>query len=179
VGAPPPGPSPRPVNAGEAEFQGVELELVFQPVERLAIDASASILDFEYQSISAAALGSGISLNMESPFSPQRKYSAGVQYEIRLGAGGTLTPRVDWSYQSDMYTQAVNSTFNHIDGYGLANGRLTWRSADQAWDVSLEATNLTDKLYYLSYFDNRGSTQNVLGQPAPPRQWAVSIRRSF
>lgn len=178
-GAPAPVPCARPVNAGEAEFRGLELELEVRPTERLSIDASASLLDFEYESISTAALGSGISVDMESPFSPERKYSAGIQYDFPLGDAGTLTQRLDWSYQSDMYTQAVNSEFNHIDGYGVTNARLSWRSANEEWDVSVEVTNLADKLYYLSYFDNRGSTQNVLGQPAPPRQWAVSIRRSF
>jgi iron complex outermembrane receptor protein len=138
-----------------------------------------SYLDFKYTSLSAAARASGISLDMTTPFAPKWKYSAGVQYQIPLGTFGSVTPRVDGSYQSAFNGQAVNSFFNRVPGYKLVNSRVTWRSGDKNWDVALEVTNLTNELYYLGYFDNQGSTQNTLGQIAPPRQWAVSVKRQF
>jgi iron complex outermembrane receptor protein len=61
----------------------------------------------------------------------------------------------------------------------LLNAHLTWRDSDDAWRVAFEVKNVTDKLYYYGYFDNRSSSQTVLGEPAPPREWAVSLRRNF
>ena len=69
----------------------------------------------------------------------------------------------------------------HLDAEMVHRGlhRLTWRTLDDHWAVALEGTNLGDKLYYLAFFDNQGSTQNTLAQPGPPRQWAVTLKRTF
>jgi outer membrane receptor protein involved in Fe transport len=55
---------------------------------------------------------------------------------------------------------------------------LTWKQAEGAWAASLEVTNLADKLYYYGYFPN-GSNGTVVGNPAPPRMWALSVKYSF
>ncbi len=175
----PPAPCALPVNAGKADVKGAELEATVIPIEGLTIDASGSFLDFQYTSISAAAQNSGITPDMDLPFAPRWKFSVGAQYRWPLGSAGSLTPRFDWSHQTAFHAAAVNSRFNEVAGYGLLNGRLTWRDDDELWNVSLEVTNLTDKLYYLGIFDNRGSSRTVMGEPAPPRQWAVSIKRTF
>jgi len=173
-------PCAKPVNAGEADVSGFEVETEIYPTDRLSIDASLSYLDFEYQSISADAVASGITLDMRAPFTPEWHYSIGAQYEISLGDWGTLTPRLDFSYQDSFFVSAVNrAPYNEIDSYSLLNGRVTWRSADEDWQVALELTNVTDELYYLGIFDNRGSSKAIQGQPAPPMQWAISVKRNF
>jgi outer membrane receptor protein involved in Fe transport len=95
-----------------------------------------------------------------------------------LGDAGSLIPRVDWSYSGDFYGTAVNSELGHVPGHHLANARLTWKQAEGAWAASLEVTNLADKLYYYGYFPN-GSNGTVVGNPAPPRMWALSVKYSF
>jgi iron complex outermembrane receptor protein len=57
------------------------------------------------------------------------------------------------------------------------NARLTWRSAYDDWQASLAVTNLTDEFYYLNKL--RLPIGITTGQPALPRQWAVSLRRNF
>jgi iron complex outermembrane receptor protein len=175
----PAAPCAMPVNAGVADIKGAELEATIIALNHLTIDASGSYLNFKYTSISQAAQNAGITPSMESPFAPRWKFSVGAQYQWMLGRAGSLTPRLDWSHQSAFYSAAINSTYNKVDGYGLLNARVTWRGDDNLWDVSMEVTNLTDKLYYLGIFDNRGSSRTVMGEPAPPRQWAVSIKRTF
>lgn len=61
----------------------------------------------------------------------------------------------------------------------LANARLTWRSLEQAWEAALEVTNLTDKLYYLTLFDQFASSGTVSGTPGEPCMWGLAIKRSF
>jgi iron complex outermembrane recepter protein len=180
------------INAGEARVRGAELEVQARPIDGLSIDGSVSHLDFEYTKLTGCSLqlvgsgcpantgglGANIRADMQSPFSPEWKYSVGIQYEVLLGAMGSLTPRVDWSYSSDFYGTAVNTELGHVPGHHLANARLTWRQADGKWQSSLEVTNLADKLYYYGYFPN-GSNGTVVGNPAPPRQWALSIKYKF
>jgi len=167
------------LNAGDANIKGAELEIESHPVAALSIDASVSLLNFDYTSLSTYALKAGITSGMSTPYAPHWKASAGVQYSISLGNWGTLTPRLDGSYQDALYTGAENAIYNRIPAYTLLNARLTWADLGNHWQAALSATNLTDKLYYTGMFDNRGSSQTVQGDPGPPMQWAVTIKRTF
>lgn len=166
------------LNAGDGELRGAELELLLRPLDGLMIDASYSYLDFAYGTLSQLALDAGVRSNMSTPYAPENKYSLGAQYEIPLGGSGYLTPRLDLSHQSSLYTAVVNDWTSRVPGYTLLNGRLTWQQADGQWQVSLEGTNLTDKLYYTGYLYN-SSSSTIIGAPAPPREWALTVKRSF
>ena len=67
-----------------------------------------------------------------------------------------------------------------IEDYTLSNARVTWRSADSAWQAALSVTNLTDEYYWLNVFDQFDSTAGQLGVgPGLPRMWTVSLKRDF
>ncbi|HEY4214778.1 MAG TPA: TonB-dependent receptor [Steroidobacteraceae bacterium] len=170
-------------NAGDAHIKGAELETEIHPIDRLSIDGSISYLKFDYTSINPAAGGptrpTGPQFGMVPAYTPTRKWSAGVQYEVPLGALGTLTPRVDASYQGDMYANGANAATNRIATYTLANARLTWRNPGGSWESSFEVTNLTDKYYYLTRFDQYTITGLSSGQPGRPREWALTVKRKF
>jgi iron complex outermembrane recepter protein len=178
-----PGPCGAWANAGDAEIKGVELETEVHPIEGLAIDASFSYIDFEYQFINPAVGGptrpTGIQLGMRPPYMPERKYSLGAQYEIQLGEIGTLTPRVDVSYQGDLFSNGNNLPTNYIESYTLANARLTWRNTDQNWEAALEVTNIADEYYYVSRTDQFTAAGHTDGQPGRPREWAITVKRKF
>jgi iron complex outermembrane receptor protein len=103
----------------------------------------------------------------------------GVQYEIPLGTFGTLTPRLDASYQGDLYANGANAATNRIASYTIGNARLTWRSSEATWESALEVTNVTDQYYFLTRFDQFGLTGLTDGQPGRPREWALTIKRRF
>lgn len=173
-------PCALPLNAGKADVKGFEVESTLRPVDGLLIDASLGYLDFDYKSISPLAASAGITLDMDGPFVQKWRWSVGGQYEIDLGSAGTLTPRVDVNSQSSYYSTAINRPpFNLVPGRTLVNARLTYRDPSRDWQVSLEVTNLTDRLYYDGLFDNRGSTQSIQGRPGRPREWAITVKRSF
>ena len=133
-------------NVGDAEVWGVEFEAEWHPTDALTIDLSYSHLDFEYQTIDPGA--TAVTLGMITPYTPENKASLGLQYGFGLSGGGTLTPRLDVSYQDDIFANAVNAPTNLIEAYTLANARLTWESSAEAWEVAMEVTNLTDEYYY-------------------------------
>ncbi|WP_338466681.1 TonB-dependent receptor [Novosphingobium sp. ZN18A2] len=99
-------PCLRPTNTGSAHVKGFEVETSLRPVEGLAIDGSLSYLDFKYTSVDTAS--TGVTPDMITPYTPEWKWSFGVQYDIRNVLGGTLTPRFDGSYQSHIYSDALN-----------------------------------------------------------------------
>jgi len=171
-------------NVGDAHVWGIEIEASWLPTDAITIDASYSYLNFEYQEIFVdPATGlplTDVTLDMVPPYTPENKWSIGAQYEFSLGDMGTLTPRIDASYQDDIFADSVNGPTNLINDYVLLNARLTWRSVDDDWQIAAEATNLTDKYHYLTIFDLTGAAAGYIhGQPGRPFEWAISVKRRF
>jgi iron complex outermembrane receptor protein len=164
-------------NVGDADVWGIEFEAEWHPTDSLTLDATMSHLDFEYKSIIPGA--TAVTLGMITPFTPENKVSFGLQNRFTLPGGSTLTPRIDAAFTDSVYSNAVNAETNFIDSYTIVNARLTWESANEDWEIALESTNLTDEYYYLTIFDLWGPAGYIHGQPGRPREWAVTVRRSF
>lgn len=195
-----PGPCAVPQNAGDADVKGVEAELFIRPVAGMQIDASASLLDWNWKCVVPAVVDptgptSGCSTNqalVSQLIAPPRgvskaQWSVGIQYEADLGTAGSITPRFDVSYQGAIAGTATvppkgspSDLFATADAFTLANARLTWRNADRDLDISVEVTNVFDKYYFLSKFDLTGAgAGSISGLPGRPREWAVSLKKKF
>lgn len=176
-----PRPCPITRNVGDAIIKGFEVETQIRPVDGLQIDGALSFVDFKYRGGSAGRLAAvGIPQSGTTPYNPKWKWSAGLQYEIPVGGGATLTPRFDAAYQSGIFTNATNGPLSRIQGYTVANGRITFRSASENWEVSGEVTNLFDKYYLLTSFDLTGAGAGISSaQPGHPREWALTVKRKF
>ena len=172
-------PSTVIINGGEANLRGFEVETRVSPVEGLNFDGSVSFLDFEYVSLSQAALSSGLTLETQRPFTPRWKWNFGAQYEVPLGSMGSLTPRIDVLFQDDMFTGARQNQYNSLESYTLANARLTWRTADESTSIALAVSNLFDTYYYLNKFETFAQSGVALGQPGRPREWRLVVMREF
>jgi iron complex outermembrane receptor protein len=175
-------PCLRPDNIGAADVKGFELEASIQPVRGLLVDASVSVLDFEYTSAVDSVTGFLVNTSIDpdniTPYTPERTYAAGIQYDHPI-ANGTLSFRLDGSYQSEMYSNSENTFWAHIGGRTLANARIAY-SREDAWKLALEVQNLTDKYYFMSKSDvSTGSLGVVTGVPGLPRTWALSVERRF
>jgi iron complex outermembrane receptor protein len=189
-------PCALPTNAGDADIKGVELETTIRPVAGLVFDGSMSYLDFKYTKFGTytatvngvtSTVSVGGPTNLNGPqfgdypsYTPRWKWSAGVQYEFGLGGAGTLTPRVDAAFQGHLYTAGANRSSNIIDGYTIANARLTWRNKKNDLEAAFEVTNFTNKYYYLTVSDGSISGGGTItAQPGRPREWAFSVKKKF
>jgi len=165
-------------NVGDARIKGVEAEATARLFGSLSVDASASYLDFKYKDVNPLT---AVQLSYVTPLTPKWKWSAGIQYDLDLGSGGTVTPRLDASYQSQIYSDPVNLSTNRVAPYTLLNARLTYRPSNKHWEGAVEITNLTNKTYFYNVFDQNG----LLGlgysdaQVAPPRRWAATLKYNF
>jgi len=157
-------PCLRPANIGAADVKGAELEASFYPVDGLSFDASFSFLDFEYTSPTTPAgvlVNTGIPGSGITPYTPETSYSVGAQYDRPIESG-TLSFRVDGSYQGKLYTNAENSIWSKMEGRFLANARVSW-ARQEDWKISLEVQNLFDKYYFQSVSDATiGRTQVLI-----------------
>ncbi|WP_160745978.1 TonB-dependent receptor [Croceibacterium soli] len=182
---PPTAPFPcgLPANVGSADIKGVEVEANLRPAPGLLIDSAVSYLDFQYSEIDPQAGGptnpGGVQLGMRAPYTPEWKWSVGAQYEILLGGAGSLTPRFDAAYQSDVWGTAVNVPHTKIEDYVLANARLTWLNEARDLQVSLEVTNLFDEYYFLTTVEIAAAAGVASAQPGRPREWALTLKKEF
>lgn len=180
---PPASPCILVANAGNAEMRGVELESTVRPTRAWSMDASASYLTFKYTDINPNAGGptrpAGPQFGMDPPYVPHVKFSLGTQYEFALAGGSSLTARADMSWQGEMFTNGVNAATNRVSPYGVGNARLIWRSGEGDWEAALEATNITDKYYFVTRFDQYTTTGVTDGQPGRPREYALTVKRKF
>jgi iron complex outermembrane recepter protein len=171
------------LNAGQAIIRGAEAEIQARPLPALLLNTSVGYMHFRYASLGEAAESatnpSGLVLNDVAPFSPTLKGNFGVQYSFGLGRFGSLTPRLDYSYQSRVYFDPQNALQSSQGGYGLANGRLSWEDADGKFSTTLEVNNIFNKLYYWSMFNSLRTAGLLTGQPAPPRSGMLSVRYAF
>ena len=167
-----------PANVGVATIKGVELESDLR-FGGLTFNGSASFTNFHYDSVDPAA---GISLTDQPPFTPRWKLDAGVQYELGLGAGGSITPRIDWRYTTQQYSSPQNHPLNRTPGYGLMNARVTYRDKDDRWELSFEGTNLLNKYYFNTLIGNSpasDASQTQVGYVGPPRELEITLRRNL
>ena len=170
-------------NAGDAEMRGLELEGTFKPTKAWSMDVSASYLKFKYTYINPAAGGptrlTGPQYGMYPAYVPKTKFSLGTQYEFSLAGGSTLTARADMSWQGELWANGTNASTNRISPYGIGNARLIWRNGEGDWETSVEATNITNKYYFLTRFDQFTGSGVTDGQPGRPREFALTIKKKF
>jgi iron complex outermembrane receptor protein len=187
-----PTPCLRPDNIGAADVKGFELEASIRPGGGFSFDASVSILDFEYTSEAQGGflikrvdlpppddiVVTAIPANGITPYTPEESYSVGAQYDRNMGAG-SLSFRLDGSFQGELFTNAENTSWSRIGGRFLANARVKFSDDDNNWSMSLDVQNLFDKYYYQSVSDVTTSLGVVTGVPGLPRTYAVSFERRF
>jgi iron complex outermembrane receptor protein len=167
------------INVGTAHVKGVELETNYESGSGLTLDASASYLDFRVVSLSPLAVGGAISVGNTAVYTPKWKWSVGLQRQFHFAGGQTLTPRIDASYKSSVYSTVNNFERSKIDGYTVANARLTWRSSDNNLEISGECTNVFDKYYITTIYDAWDRAGIISGAPGHPREWAVTLKKRF
>jgi iron complex outermembrane receptor protein len=181
-------PCLRPDNIGAADVKGAELEASVYPGGGFSFDGSISVLDFGYTSATTdtqpdcfgllVLVNTCIPANGITPYTPEVTYAAGAQY-VRTIASGTLSVRLDGSYQSKVYDNAENTFWSKTPGRFLANARITYSRSDD-WKLALEVQNLFDKYYFTSKSDVSTHQLGVVtGVPGLPRTYAVSVERNF
>lgn len=154
------------------ESYGVELETQWEPVDGLTFSGVFGLTEWNSDDVVTAG-------RARPPYVPKLNWALGAGYQMRLGNGGTVTPRFDVYGQSQICTNVLN-VGSCSKGYELMNGRIEYVSPDEDWTLAVGVTNLTDKKYLLNRFDLTVFGQMTIeGQPGRPQEWYLSLRHSF
>jgi iron complex outermembrane receptor protein len=149
-------------NAGSARTRGVELQVLAKPTSELTVVANAAWLDAVYRSFTYDFGGtpvdySGNRLNS----APEWSYNLSVAYEFALPERGTLTPRVDASYQSRVYYIDANIAPYEDPGHEAINAHLRYEAASGRWGWDAYVNNVTDKQWRQYAYQGQASVVGV------------------
>jgi iron complex outermembrane recepter protein len=164
--------------ARPATITGFEFENTAEPIDRLLLTFDGGYNHFVDGVKTPGAPGYIVPGNLPMP---EWNMDGAVEYGVRM-LGGTLTPRVDWVYQSKSTFDPASALraplpLYTIGGRSTFNAQVSFTPDRSKWSASFQVTNLTDKYYFYELFT--GSTVAVAGVVAPPREFSFTLRRQL
>lgn len=172
-------------NAGAGTVNGFEAEYQWLATDNFTVSGNLAWLDAKFDTYMYKNVN--IAKQQEFTNAPDFSGAMNLEYRADLGAGGSLSARVGYAYQSRVvattevvYDPVTKATVQPItqDGYGLVNAGVIWKPAD-AWTVSLQGSNLTDKAYRTTGYNLYAALGVHTGFYGPPRQYSLSVRYDF
>ncbi len=166
-------------NAGTAESFGVELEVEVEPIDGLNIQASLGYLDIEYKTISAIAAADGLTLQDKLQRAPELTSSISAEYSIPVQDYGFLKIRGDWAYTARSELSVKNVPLLRERPHSIVNGRIAFEDPDNGWEIAAFMTNMTDIRVIrggVSALSSFGTLEGIFNRP---REWGVSIKKTF
>jgi iron complex outermembrane recepter protein len=112
---------------------------------------------------------------------PKASGNVMLQYSLSVPGGGTVSPVVDYSYQSLRWTDNPRRPgIDAIPGYGLLNVSIPWIDASERLRVSLWGRNMTNKHYFMNtignYSVNAGAADSY---HAAPRTYGITVGYTY
>ncbi|NNM76210.1 TonB-dependent receptor [Sphingomonas sp. ID1715] len=195
-------------NAQKVRVRGIEADLAYRPDDRLSLYANGAFTDHKYVKFTGAPCppelsGGGTVAAGQTPSAPgtpgglspascdisgqwlpgisKWSFSYGAEYNVPtrvLGREGEVYFGVDGSYRSKFSSNPSRSIYMDVNGYGLANLRLGFRT-DEGLNVFGWVRNATNTRYYELLAITPGSTGLIAGQPGDPRTYGVTASTRF
>ena len=145
-------------NAGSARTKGVEFQVLAKPTPALSLSANlawerALYSSFSYISQGAPVNYAGNYLND----APEWMFNLNAGYKISLAGGGSLTPRIDASYQSHVYYTEANVAPYDGSAHEAINAHLRYDAASGPWGWDIYVNNVTDNRWREYAYQGEGT----------------------
>lgn len=157
-----------------ASIRGFELEYTFNPIDHLVINGSTG-----WNRVWAPDIAASLNKRQLTPFWTA---NSGIQYEYTSDAlAGSLTPRLDWTYEDSQLVEETSRTYNSLlAAHSIFNTRVTYYNRPHDFSLALGATNLFNHFYWVNVFDYQTlGYPEAMAQPAAPREWYLTINKKF
>ncbi len=178
------------VNAGEAEYTGIELEFQALLTDSLTFSGSVGYIDRQFNKFLIVDPGTNQTVDVANvahfTYSAKETANAALQYDLPRFSFGQVSARLEYNYRSEVYFQptTVGTPLNESikgDGRGLLDARLTLAEVavgSATASFSLWGRNLTDEEYRVHGIDfgALGYAGNVYGEP---RSYGIDLDVSF
>ena len=141
------------INLGKSKIDGGEIEVVAKPAHDFTLHASLGFLSTKVQE---GTLATGDISGQELPYAPKVSGTAGFDWSFAHLGGATLNLHMDANYNGKQFLALPNEDAITQAAYALVNARLSYRSADDKWEVGAWGRNLADKFYLTNAVDVQG-----------------------
>lgn len=186
------GASTQTINAGKANFKGVELELEALPFDGFRVNAAFGYVDRNFKELLALNPATDqlqdYSDIAKFSYSASTTLNAGAEYSFGHIGIGALSARLDYTYKSKVrFNILPGAPFTPFDskviapGYGLLDGRIMLGEVALGGGeamISLWGKNLTNKEYRISGIDF-GSLGFAVVNYGEPRSYGVDVKFRF
>jgi len=166
------------INAGEAQFTGVEVEGSIRPFDGFSLNFGGGYLDAHYTDF-VLPDGTNVTETYKVPLAPEWNYLLGAIYSVPLG-GATLEASANWSWRSKQWATIAPNELAARKAYGTLDARIALTDIKlggrNTLEVALWGRNLTDTEYWTSGID---LSVLALRQWADPRSVGVEGRIRF
>ena len=170
-------------NAGEAQSQGVELDLNVAVTDAFQVFGDYTYLDAELKSLELE----GEDFSGNTPRSaPEHSFNVGAEYTWNLGDAGEVAMRANVLYKSRYFLNVDNDPNLTAKLDNIVNAGIKYTTPGGRWELSLWGKNLTDKRTFVQKAD-RGifiqeagdffaGAQTYTGRFDAPRTWGATVR---
>jgi iron complex outermembrane receptor protein len=172
-------------NVDGTKIKGAEFELRIA-YSGFEFDLSGTYLDAKYGRLDVVAqpgtyfAGSPATpRNIEGQqidYAPEFSGSTSLSYRVGLNSGSSLTPRLQWVYTGQQWTNFLQAEQHDLPSSSHGSFRLGYDSG-AAWKADIYVTNLTDRLNMANRSGNSPAMGRVLW--GAPRQYGVLLNYTF
>lgn len=164
------GEDPFVVNAGSAEIQGIESELVGRITENLQVRGGVALMTSELVDNPVADFNGNEFAN-----TPEQQVSGQVSYRWAAAGLDRLKTTLGVTHIGERYGNSGNTVT--LPDYTLVDASAAWALAPKT-EISLAASNLLDETYYTGMQDGNGNgaDQVMVGDK---RNVSVGIKHQF
>ena len=148
-------------NAEDATVTGLDLDILWVPVDGLTVGGSLGLLDTELGAIGVVPAGGKLPNAADTQATGLLRYEFPVG-NMRMGLQG------NFKYTDDMFRDAFNDPFNHSDSYTTVDARAWIASESGSWELALWGKNLSDEQYTeqaFNFLDLTGLANQLYGSP--------------
>lgn len=159
-------------NAASAKLSGIELEMVYSPTPQWTFSGSYAYLKARYDSFRAADGRDYKGSTLRQSPEHSAHFSADYQNYIAEGPfAGKLQWHIGMQYQDESYREPDNQ-ITIQPAVTLIDSKLSWKMANNNWQLSLWGKNLTDRAYIAHLYILGGNDYALFGTP---RTFGLSV----
>jgi iron complex outermembrane receptor protein len=183
-----PGPGFRTDNIGDVDVYGIELEVLWAPIDDLNVYANLGIQESDFGSVDPLSPPGGLgdsciddptppcaTSTHELASNPKWQGKLGFDYTIPLDNSLAFFYGLDIFHSDDYYSEALNLI--EIDSYTRLNGFIGFGADDQRWQVMLTGKNITDEEDNVSGIFNNDFAN--IRTPLPPAEYMLNFKVNY
>lgn len=171
------------LNAGEAEVQGAEIELLADLGAGFGLQAAIGYTDAEYTEVITDTANGPVDISdqWEFHFTPELSAYLALNYNMTLGDSGELNWLLAASYKDETRIFPQVASLVDEDAYTLVDASVVWRDGANKWSVGLHGKNLSDEEYRVGGYNfiGLGLEDSIIGYYGNPRTFALSVNYDF